>query len=57
MTNAVLALLALAWPPAAAWLVLKLFPNAMTGFVEKEIDRRSDAKLERRRISKGLILP
>lgn len=42
-----LALLALAWPFVVAWLVFKLFPATLTKFLGKEIDRRSDAKLER----------
>jgi len=32
---------------AAAWLVLRLFPGTLTKFVNKEVERRSDAKLER----------
>ena len=35
------------WPLVAGWLALKLLPSSVTRFVEKEIDRRSDAKLER----------
>ncbi len=35
------------WPPIAVWLAFKLLPSSVTRFVEKEIDRRSDAKLER----------
>ncbi|HJO65422.1 MAG TPA: hypothetical protein QF469_08785 [Sphingomonas sanguinis] len=46
MSETALTLLTIAWPPVAAWLVLKLVPGSLTKFVEKEIDRRSDAKLE-----------
>lgn len=35
------------WPPIAVFLALKLLPSSVTHFVQKEIDRRSDAKLER----------
>lgn len=41
------ALFAFAWPLVVAWLAFKFFPASLTKFVEKEIDRRSDAKLER----------
>ncbi len=47
MSDALLAILLLVWPPIAAWLILKLLPSSITKFVEKEIERRSDAKLER----------
>lgn len=47
MRDVVLSVLAIGWPMAAAWLVLKLFPGVLTKFVNKEVDRRSDAKLER----------
>ena len=47
MRDIVLSAVALGWPVAAAWLVLKLFPGALTKLVNKEIDRRSDSKLER----------
>ena len=44
--KAVLVFFTLIWPFIAAWLMLKLFPSGITKFVEKEIERRSDAKLE-----------
>jgi hypothetical protein len=47
MWNTVLTLLAIGWPPVAAWLVLKFLPSSIITFVEKEIERRSDEKLER----------
>jgi hypothetical protein len=47
MSNNVLAFIAILWPPIAVWLVLKLVPSSVTKFVEKEIERRSDTKLER----------
>lgn len=37
----------LVWAPVAAWLVIRLLPGSFSKFVEKEIERRSDAKLER----------
>lgn len=46
MWNTILAVAAIAWPPIAAWLVLKLIPSSISKYVEKEIERRSDAKLE-----------
>lgn len=47
MSQSLLALAALIWPPVAVWLILRLFPSSVSKFVEKEIERRSDAKLER----------
>lgn len=47
MSSFTLALIAVLWPPLVVWVTLKFFPNALTRFVEKEIDRRSDTKLER----------
>ena len=47
MTETALALLAIAWPPIAAWIVLKFIPGSISKYIDKEIDRRSDAKLER----------
>lgn len=49
MPENALTLLAVVWPPIAAWLVLKLAPSAIGKFIEKEIERKSDAKLERLR--------
>ena len=46
MPENILTVLAIAWPLLAAWLVLKFLPGSLTKFVGKEIDRRSDAKLE-----------
>ena len=46
MIDTPLALLALAWPPVAAWIVIKLVPGSISKYIEKEISRRSDAKLE-----------
>lgn len=47
MQQTLLALATFAWPPVAAWLVVKLVPDSLAKFVGKEIDRRSDAKLEK----------
>lgn len=47
MREVVLSVLAIGWPIAASWLVLSLFPGVLTKFVTTEVDRRSDAKLER----------
>lgn len=47
MTETALAFLALAWPPAAAWIVIKLVPGSISKYIDKEIERRSSAKLER----------
>ncbi len=47
MTETFYLLLWIAWPPIAAWLVLKLIPSSIAKFIEKEIERRSDTKLER----------
>lgn len=46
MSQPIVSILTVLWAPLAAWLVLKLFPGALTRFVEKEIDRRSDRKLD-----------
>ncbi len=46
MENVALTALTVAWPPVASWLVLKLLPASITRYIEKEIDRRSDVKLE-----------
>lgn len=47
MKSIILSVLAVGWPVVASWLVLKLFPGVLTKFITKEVDRRSDAKLER----------
>lgn len=47
MRDIVLSVLAVGWPIVASWVVLKLFPGVLTKFITKEVDRRSDAKLER----------
>ena len=46
MSNNFLALLAIVWPPIVVWLVLKFIPGSISKFVDKEIERRSDVKLE-----------
>lgn len=40
-----LAVLAFAWPFIAVWLSFRLAPQLVTKFLEKEIDRRSEARL------------
>lgn len=47
MWTYIVAAIAIVWPPVAAWLGMKLFPGALTKFIDKEIERRSDIKLER----------
>lgn len=47
MPNTLIALVAFLWPLAAAWIIFRLFPTTISKFVEKEIERRSDSKLER----------
>lgn len=46
MKEALVTALALAWPPIVFWIAVKLFPGAIVKYVDKEIERRSDAKLE-----------
>lgn len=48
MTNVALAFLAVVWPPIAVWLMflVKMIPSSFQKYIEKEIERRSDAKLE-----------
>lgn len=46
MLSTILAFLAFASPFAAAWILFRLFPASLMRFVGKEIDRRSDARLE-----------
>lgn len=47
MTDTAPTILAVIWPPVAAWLVLKLIPSSIEKYVDKEIERRSDIKLEK----------
>jgi hypothetical protein len=47
MAEVALIILAFIWPPMVAWLVLTLLPRSIGKFMEKEIERRSDVKLER----------
>lgn len=47
MTETIVTVVWIVWPPVAAWLVLKLLPFSIEKYIGKEIDRRSDIKLEK----------
>lgn len=47
MKDMLVAAFTLIWPPIVLWIAVRLFPGAIAKYVNKEIERRSDAKLER----------
>lgn len=44
--ESVVVFLGFIWPVLLGWILLRFFPNFVVKFFEKEIDRRSDIKLE-----------